>query len=125
MYNTSANIKQSIHKLHMICYRFARGNYRFRKSCAAICKGVGKKVSQEDFFYACTKFHQRVIYNKKPKHIIEKLEIPSMCFTAKIGLKVYTKNKKFKNACINTIPHVLDTIQDQLRETKPSIFKGK
>ena len=90
MYYTSASIKQRMHKLHMISYKFARGNYRFKESCAAIGKGVEKKVSEEGFFTHPQNSTRESFNINNPN--TEKLELARMCSTAKIGLKVYTKN---------------------------------
>ena len=125
MYYLNANIQQGMHTLHMKCWPFTRGNYGFRESCEAICRGVGKKVSSEEFFNACAKFHQRVFFNQQPKQILDKIKLPRTRSSAKIGLKIYAKNKKFKNTCINRIPDFLNKIPDHLRGVKPTIFKIK
>ena len=114
-----------MHKLHMLCSRFTCGNYGFNESCHKICKGIGKKISQEEFYDACAKFFNRVIYNQQPVQLIEKLKLSHTRSTAKLGLKVYAKNNKFKKTCINMIPEVIDKIQDSLRGVKPTIFKKK
>ena len=125
MFDTNTNINIKMHNLHMVCSRFARGNYGFKESCSNICKGVGKKTSNEEFTDACAKFYQRVMFNQEPRSILDKIRMPRSRNSAKLGLKAIAKNKKFKNTCINRLPEVYDRIPDALRGIKPRLFKKK
>ena len=125
MFNTNININLKMHNLHMVCSRFARGNYGFRESCSKICKGVGKKTSNEEFTDACAKFYQRVMFTQEPRSILDKIRMPRSRSSAKLGLKAIAKNKRFKNTCINRLPEVYDRIPDTLTGIKPRLFKKK
>ena len=65
------------------------------------------------------------MHSREPRAIIAKIKFPRIRSSAKIGLKEYAKNRKFKNTCINRLPQVYNAIPDELRLTKPSIFKKR
>ena len=125
MFGTTTKINLKMHKIYMAISRYARGNYGYKQSCHAICKGVGKKVSHEEFYDHCAKFVQKLIYTKEPKSILDQLRMPRSRQNAKIGLKVCPRNKKFKSTFINKIPEVYSSIPDNLRGVKPRLFKKK
>ena len=125
MFCDNSYVKNKMHSLFMVCSRFCRGNYGFKISCKKICNGIGKKVSEEEFHDTCVKFAHKMIYHNEPKSIISKLKMPRTRTNARLGLKIYPRNKKFKNTFINKIPEVYGSIPDNLRKIKPSIFKKK
>ena len=125
MFGTSTSINIKMHALHMTICCYARGNYGYKQSCRDICKGVGKKIAEEEFYDQCAKFFHKVIYCQEPKSILDKLRLPRSRTNAKLGLKVYAKNKRFKNTCINKIPEVYSSIPESLRVIKPKLFKKK
>ena len=125
MFGTSTKINLKMHKIHMDISRFARGNFGYKQSCRSICKGVGKKIAEEEFYDQCVKYVHKLMLAQEPKSIIDQLRMPRSRRNAKLGLNIYPKNKKFRNTFINKIPEVYDTIPDKLRIIKPSIFKKK
>ena len=62
MFGTSTSINIKMHALHMTICCYARGNYGYKQSCRDICKGVGKKIAEEEFYDQCAKFFHTVIY---------------------------------------------------------------
>ena len=122
MYNCNEYTRKKMHSLHMKCIRFANGSYGFKVSCAKLCKQVNMKTSEEHFIDETNKFVHKVLYNQIPASIINKIKMPRSRANAKLGLKLYPKNRRFTRTLINTIPDVYERIPVELRKTKPSKF---
>ena len=123
MHNNTKYVSDKMHSLFMKCIRFSRGNYGFKISCEQLCKDAKKKTSSEHFFDETAKFVHKVIKYNMPISIFKKIKMPRSRPNAKLGLKLYPKNKRFKQTLINNIPEVFDMIPPELRKTKPKQFK--
>ena len=127
LWNLKLNIyvKNMMHNLQMLWSQFCRGDDGFKISCRKICTDIGQKQSDEEFHDACIKFTQKMIYTSEPRSILDKIKLPRSRSNAKLGLKIYPKNNKFRNVFINKIPEFYSTIPEHLRRVKPTIFKKK
>ena len=69
-------------------------------------QNLKKKNSNEELCDASLRFCHKLMITNELKSIIDKLKLPRMGRNAKIGLKHYPKNKKFKCNFINNISEV-------------------